>query len=109
MCVCAPGYSGVNCEQAPDFCASNPCGGESDDGNTCVSLSWDSPLPYYCMCGENEKYFGMSCETNKVERNPCLSDHETKVFATRIGPSIYVHCSGNGDGGGQMTLKCCHK
>ena len=48
----------------------------------------------------------MSCETNKVERNPCLSDHETKVFATRIDPAIYVHC---GDGGCQMTLKYCHK
>ena len=64
-------YSGVNCEQAPDFCASNPCGGvnNDDDGNTCVSLSWDSPLPYYCVCGENEKYFGMSCETNKVKKS----------------------------------------
>ena len=53
----------------------------------------------------------MSCEANKVERNPCLSDHESKVFTTRIDPAICVHCgsNGNGDDGGQMTLKYCHK
>ena len=114
-CVCAQGYTGVNCEIAPDFCASNPCirsGGSSsssssrnDDSNTCVSLSWDSPLPYYCMCGNGDKYFGMSCETKKVEKNPCLGDHESTVFATRIDPAIYVHCGEDG----QMTLKYCHK
>jgi hypothetical protein len=127
-CVCAPGYTGVNCEIAPDFCASNPCSGsasksskssrneidDSDDNNNnnsnqCVSLSWDSPLPYYCLCGEGETHFGMTCkgnngDNNGLERNPCIGDHEETIFATRIDPAIYVHCDRT-----QLTLKYCHK
>jgi hypothetical protein len=40
-CVCAPGYSGVNCEIAPDFCASNPCSGGRKSGRSKSSRNQD--------------------------------------------------------------------
>ena len=96
-CHCPEGYSGVNCQIAPDFCATNPCG----DSGTCHSLPWDSPLPYYCTCS-NEKLYGMSCDETS-EKNPCINDPETNIFPTKIDPAIFVHCNDD-----KLELKYCH-
>ena len=96
-CQCPQGYSGINCEIQPDYCTSNPCG----RNGVCVSLPWDSPLPYFCTC-DDEKSFGMACD-KLAEKNPCFQDHEHTVFPTKIDSSIYVHCDND-----KLHLKYCH-
>ncbi|CAF0732303.1 unnamed protein product, partial [Brachionus calyciflorus] len=98
-CECPEGFSGKNCEKSPDFCASNPCGSQG----VCHSLPYDSPIPYYCTCFDNQA-FGVNCDEDS-EKNPCLNDEtELEVFKTDLDDSIYVHCNNH-----KMHLKYCHK
>lgn len=47
-CDCPPGFTGKNCQQAPDVCSVAPCG--HSDGNICHVLPPESGLTYYCTC-----------------------------------------------------------
>lgn len=47
-CECPAGFTGKNCQNAPDVCASAPCG--TSDGNVCHVLAPESGLSYYCTC-----------------------------------------------------------
>ncbi|RNA10395.1 neurogenic locus Notch [Brachionus plicatilis] len=96
-CECPNGFSGKDCEKAPDFCASNPCGSNGQ----CHSLPYNSPMPYYCTCFDN-KAFGVSCDQDS-EPNPCLDDEsELEAFATQLDDAIYIHCNDY-----KMYLKYC--
>ena len=98
-CECPEGFSGLNCEKTPDFCASNPCGANG----VCHSLPYDSPVPYYCSCFNNQAY-GTNCNEDS-ERNPCLDDEtEMEVFKSEIDDTMYVHCNDQ-----KMYLKYCPK
>ncbi len=52
MCICVPGYIGVNCQTRVDTCASNPC----QNGASCVSLV----NKYECECVG--KFSGPQCQ-----------------------------------------------
>ncbi len=98
-CECPPGYFGINCERAPDPCASNPCG---NDG-FCHSMPNSSPIPYYCTC-HDQRAFGMSCDASS-EKNPCINNDDESVgtiFQTKIDPNVYVHCHDH-----RIHLKYC--
>jgi hypothetical protein len=101
-CECRAGYSGILCENAPDICdTEDRCGPLGQ----CNSLPWTSIIPYYCTC-MNNKRFGMSCDAEKSEPNPCLSSTLNEdgrgVFSTKIDPFVFVHCHRD-----QMKLKFC--
>ena len=98
-CECQHGYTGLVCENAPDYCVSNPCG----SNGVCHLLPFNSPFPFYCTCF-NEQTFGLDCSQNNNERNPCSSDTEypTDFYATKLNPTMFVHCDGK-----NLNLKSC--
>ena len=53
-CLCLPGWTGKNCDENIDDCASNPC----VNGGTCEDLVND----YACTCATG--FSGKSCEGN---------------------------------------------
>ncbi|XP_069122162.1 uncharacterized protein [Argopecten irradians] len=58
-CECKGGYTGDNCEIAPDYCVNHQC----ENGATCVSGEWN----YTCTCASNFK--GALCEDEIVNGN----------------------------------------
>ncbi len=62
-CCCAPGYTGLECEQFIDICSTNPCSIEGVE--RCVPTSVSS---FRCLCKPG--YSGRHCEINI---NECLS------------------------------------
>ena len=71
-CVCAPGYSGKDCTQEIDECASNPCGS---------GLCKDEIANYSCDCTETG-FRGDNCEEDInecEERNQCLGNNNSEI------------------------------
>jgi hypothetical protein len=64
-CMCTEGYTGSQCEQDIDDCASNPCA----NGSTCL----DEIADYTCLCLPG--YTGGNCSTNidDCASNPCAN------------------------------------
>lgn len=103
QCECAAGFHGKNCQQAPDVCATMPCGHE--DTNVCHAQPAETGLAYYCTC-HGGKAFGLSCDEGRVERNPCDDGVERgRVFSTRIGESVFALC----DDEHRLGLKVCDR
>ncbi|XP_021377090.1 uncharacterized protein LOC110465523 isoform X2 [Mizuhopecten yessoensis] len=55
-CICMGGYTGVNCDTAPDFCLNNTC----KNSAICQSQAWN----YTCQCVGD--FRGELCEENIV-------------------------------------------
>lgn len=86
-CDCPSGYSGENCEITPNYCELDMCG----NNGVCFPMTPSSPVPYYCLCGDNAGY-GSSCGKN-MEANPCKPNElEEVVYPTKISSAIYVQC-----------------
>ena len=71
-CVCAPGYSGKDCTQEIDECASNPCGS---------GICKDEIANYSCDCTETG-FRGDNCEEDInecEERNQCLGINNSEI------------------------------
>ena len=96
-CECREGYSGYNCEIAPDICAvKDRCG----LNGVCHSLPATSAVPFYCTCFNNKMY-GMSCE--KASVNPCLGNTDReRIFESSIDRYVFVHCIND-----RINLKYC--
>jgi len=54
ICICQPGWEGMNCDRERNECASNPC----QNGATCT----DQFNAYICTCANG--YEGTNCQTN---------------------------------------------
>ena len=64
-CACFDGYTGDDCAQNVDECASQPC----QHGGTCV----DGVAAYTCRCAPG--FTGVHCATdvNECESSPCVT------------------------------------
>ncbi|OWF41913.1 Sushi, von Willebrand factor type A, EGF and pentraxin domain-containing protein 1 [Mizuhopecten yessoensis] len=83
-CSCKSGYTGHNCENAPNFCVSNQC----EHGATCVNEAWN----YTCVCPADFK--GALCEDEIVNGNWAEWGE-------------YDQCSKSCNGGLQTRIRTC--
>ena len=80
--MCLPGWTGKNCDESIDDCASNPC----VNGGTCEDLVND----YACTCATG--FSGKSCEGNFYKHSMyniisidmCISWNEKKYRLARL-------------------------
>lgn len=98
-CICLPGFSGSHCDQAPDVCALQPCG----SNGRCHTMSPGSPIPYYCTCFD-EQAFGIGCESQRLEGNPCLLLGTSAFYLTRLDQALFVQCDDR-----KMYLRFCSR
>ncbi|XP_033761325.1 sushi, von Willebrand factor type A, EGF and pentraxin domain-containing protein 1-like [Pecten maximus] len=83
-CYCKSGYTGDNCENAPDFCVNNQC----EHAATCTSGAWN----YTCACATGFK--GKLCE-------------EAIVNGNWADWGDYGQCSKSCNGGNQTRIRTC--
>ena len=98
-CVCEPGWTGLDCSEDIDECASDPC----QNGATCTNLL----NAFECECAPG--FSGDLCEINIDEclSNPCVNGDcvdevagydcecdEGRAFAPHLlWISLYLHCT----------------
>ncbi|KAL3873052.1 hypothetical protein ACJMK2_036213 [Sinanodonta woodiana] len=69
-CICAPGYTGRDCETQVDECASDPC----QNGGICIDL-----IPgYSCQCPDGLTGQNCQIDTDLCTPNPC--QHRARCF-----------------------------
>jgi hypothetical protein len=91
LCECPSGYYGRQCEQV-DYCSTsaNQCG----PNGKCINLDSDSQVvTHYCSCFD-QKTFGLSCDTDQTESNPCTNG-AVMLYATKMDKSLFIHCEGS--------------
>ena len=82
--ACAPGYSGVTCDQVVDNCAFTQC----LNGGTCTNVIGDGT--YTCTCIDG--YYGSNCGTPLVDvcvPSPCVHGGT----CNQVGSTTAYYCT----------------
>ncbi|XP_076306369.1 protein jagged-1-like isoform X2 [Tachypleus tridentatus] len=85
-CVCDPGYTGKQCQDNINECASNPC----QNGGTCV----DKINSFQCICKEGWKGPICSRRHSHCAINPCVSGGT----CTDLGDNFICRCPSGFEG-----------